>query len=462
MTETGKGFRIQLPEDVKKIISTLEGSGFEAYAVGGCVRDAVYGRKPHDWDITTSAAPQEVKKLFRRTIDTGIQHGTVTVMLKNTGYEVTTYRVDGEYHDHRRPESVTFTRSLTEDLKRRDFTINAMAYNDTAGLVDLYQGREDLEKGVIRCVGDPEKRFEEDALRIMRAVRFAAELGFTIDLDTAEAARKHAPALQDVSAERIETELTKLLVSEHPEELLTMADLGITAVILPEFDRMLATPQNTPWHIYDVGRHTVAVIRNVKPTKVMRYAALLHDSGKPDCRTTDEKGRDHFKGHAAVSEKIASKVLHRLKMDNDTIYTVRKLVYWHDWGIYGDISLKTFRRGLSKMGPAYWEGFVGLRIGDILGQNPAYHQQESLDNLRHLMEMKQQCDEEKAPMSVKDLAIGGKDLMAAGIAPGPEMGKILHALLEEVLEDPARNEKDTLLRRAGELHDGESEEGSRE
>ncbi|MBR6403142.1 MAG: CCA tRNA nucleotidyltransferase [Eubacterium sp.] len=436
--------KIDMPADVRFIIEQLNNSGFEAYAVGGCVRDAILGRKPNDWDITTSATPYEVKEIFRRTIDTGIQHGTVTVMLKKNGYEVTTYRIDGEYTDHRRPDGVTFTRELSEDLLRRDFTINAMAYNEKDGLVDLYGGVQDLENKIIRCVGSPDDRFDEDALRIMRAVRFAAQLGFDIDPETREAARKHAPEIEKVSAERVETELTKLLLSAYPEKLLEMYDLGITSVILPEFDRLIATEQNTPYHIYDVGRHTIEVIKNVPATKVMRYAALLHDMGKPECRTTDEKGIDHFKGHAHVSEKIAEQILRRLKMDNDTIRDVKKLVYWHDYGINGNITKKTIRRMLSNMGEEYFEGYAFLRKADIMGQS-TYNRENSLELLNQIIAYHDEIMQEGSALKISDLAVGGGDLIAAGIKPGPEMGEILRNLLDRVLDEPDLNSREKLL-----------------
>ena len=436
--------KIDMPADVRFIIEQLNNSGYEAYAVGGCVRDAILGRKPNDWDITTSATPFEVKEIFRRTIDTGIQHGTVTVMLKKNGYEVTTYRIDGEYTDHRRPDGVTFTSELSEDLLRRDFTINAMAYNEKDGLVDLYGGVRDLENKVIKCVGSPNDRFDEDALRIMRAVRFAAQLGFEIDSDTREAARVHAPEIEKVSAERVETELTKLLLSAYPEKLLEMYDLGITSVILPEFDRIIATEQNTPYHTYDVGRHTIEVIKNVPATKVMRYAALLHDMGKPECRTTDEQGIDHFKGHAQVSEKIAEKVLRRLKMDNDTIRDVKKLVYWHDYGIKGNITKKTIRRMLSQMGEEYFEGYSLLRKADIMGQS-TYNRENSLELLDQIITYHDEIMQEGSALKISDLAVGGGDLIAAGIKPGPEMGEILRNLLDRVLEEPELNTREKLM-----------------
>ena len=247
--------KLRLPEAVTSIIRTLESHGYEAYAVGGCVRDSLLGRAPSDWDITTSALPAQVKRLFRRTVDTGLQHGTVTVLMENEGYEVTTYRVDGVYEDGRHPKEVTFTASLEEDLKRRDFTINAMAYNPGTGIVDLFSGMTDMEHKIIRCVGDPLERFTEDALRIMRAVRFSAQLGFSIQDQTKQALSVLAPNLKLVSAERIRTELVKLLVSPHPDYLRTAYEAGITRIFFPEWDACMETPQNTPHHCYSVGEH---------------------------------------------------------------------------------------------------------------------------------------------------------------------------------------------------------------
>ncbi|SNU06692.1 tRNA nucleotidyltransferase (CCA-adding enzyme) [Lachnospiraceae bacterium] len=435
--------KISLPKEVKYIIEQLNSAGFEAYAVGGCVRDSLLERVPNDWDITTSATPQEIKSAFRRTVDTGIKHGTVTVLIGGEGYEVTTFRIDGEYSDHRRPDGVTFTRELSEDLLRRDFTINAMAYSEGTGLVDLYGGVDDLKKGIIRCVGNPDDRFNEDALRIMRAVRFGAQLGFDIDEDTRTAAAKHAAELSQVSAERIETELTKLLVSPHPEKIMDMYELGITSVVLPEFDRMINTPQNTPYHRFDVGRHTIEVMKNVPASKVMRYSALLHDVGKPDTRTTDNNGQDHFKGHAKVSEGIAETVLKRLRMDNDTIRDVKNIVLWHDFGLKGGITKKSVRKMLSKMGKEYFDFYVQIKRADIMGQSD-YRADVSIDILNQIIVFHDEIIEEGNALTISDLAIGGKDLIEMGIKPGPEMGEILRQLLDRVLEEPELNTKENL------------------
>ena len=339
---------IQLPEDVKSILHILQDAGYEAYAVGGCIRDSLLGRTPDDWDITTSARPEETKALFEKTIDTGIQHGTVTVMRHGRGYEVTTYRVDGEYEDGRHPKEVTFTASLEEDLKRRDFTVNAMAYNEEDGLVDLFGGRQDLERKIIRCVGEANERFEEDALRIMRAVRFSAQLGFTIEERTKEAIRGHADRLRQVSAERIQMELTKLVTSPNPDFLRIAWETGITAVVLPEFDRLMEQPQNNPHHCFSVGEHTLHAMRAVRPDKCLRLAMLLHDVAKPLCLTTDEAGIDHFHGHAQKGERIAAQILKRLRYDNHTTELVSRLVKWHDAAI--EPEKKAVRRAASRMG----------------------------------------------------------------------------------------------------------------
>lgn len=434
-----------MPAAARQIIEKLNHNGYEAYIVGGCVRDSLLGKEPHDWDITTSAMPEEVKAIFGRTIDTGIQHGTVTIMVRDEGYEITTYRVDGEYKDHRRPEHVSFTRSLAEDLKRRDFTINAMAYNDETGIVDLFDGMEDLEKGIIRCVGNPNDRFDEDALRILRAVRFAAQLDFEIEEETRRAISGHAGFLKDISAERIQVELTKLLLSDHPDRLEDAYRLGITAVILPEFDRMMETSQNNPHHIYDVGHHTLKVIEHVPADMVLRYAALLHDAGKPETKVTGADGIEHFRGHNAASERIAETVLRRLKLDNNTIRDVKKLVFWHDYGIGSDtIKIKSFRRAMSKMGIEYFERLMQLRCADMLGQS-TWEREQKEANIRLMQEMYQKILEEKQCLTIKDLNINGKDLQELGVKPGPAMGEILNCLLDCVLDHPELNTKEELI-----------------
>lgn len=272
---------INIPQKAEQILHILNEAGYEAYVVGGCVRDSILDRVPGDWDITTSALPEQVKELFHRTVDTGIQHGTVTVMMGKEGFEVTTYRVDGEYHDGRHPDAVTFTRSLEEDLKRRDFTINAMAYHPEHGLVDLFGGMEDINGKIIRCVGDPVERFTEDALRMLRAVRFSAQLGFTVEENTKAALARMSGNLEHVSAERIQTELVKLLVSDHPDYLRTAWETGLTREFLPEFDACMETEQNTPHHCYNVGEHILKSLTEIENDRLLRITMLLHDIAKP-------------------------------------------------------------------------------------------------------------------------------------------------------------------------------------
>lgn len=434
--------QITLPKNVKKIIKTLEEAGYEAYAVGGCVRDSVLGREPNDWDITTSARPLETKALFKRTVDTGLQHGTVTVLMDGAGYEVTTYRIDGEYEDGRHPKEVLFTSNLLEDLRRRDFTINAMAYNEKEGMVDVFDGMGDMERKVIRCVGDAGERFTEDALRMLRAVRFSAQLGFSIEEKTREAVMSLAGNLSKISAERIQAEMVKLLVSPHPEELRAAWETGITAVILPEFDTMMETEQNTPHHRYTVGEHTLCALTKVRADKVLRLAVLLHDIGKPEVRTVDEEGRDHFKGHPERSERIAGEILHRWRLDNDTLNKVKRLVRFHD--LRPALNQKSIRRMIYKVGEDIFPMLLEVQRADILAQS-AYRQAEKLHSLDEVSRIYQEILEEKQCLSLKDLAVGGRDLIADGMKPGKGIGQILKALLEHVLEEPEHNTKEYLL-----------------
>lgn len=433
---------IKLPENVSYIISKLEDAGFEAYAVGGCVRDSILGREPDDWDITTSAAPLQVKKLFNRTIDTGIQHGTVTVMLNRVGFEVTTYRVDGEYEDGRHPKDVKFTSSLIEDLKRRDFTINAMAYNDKNGLVDEFGGRADLDGGIIRCVGKAEERFAEDALRIMRAVRFSAQLGFTIEDRTAGAIVELADRLKNISAERIQTELVKLVTSPNPDYIKIAYDLGVTRIILPELDDAFETLQNNPHHMYTVGEHIVRCMSNVRNDKALRIAALLHDIGKPLTRTTDKKGIDHFHGHVELSEEMALKILRRLKFDNDTISKVSRYIRYHDCDI--EPTHKAVRRAVSKIGEEYFGQVLEIKQADILAQS-YYRREEKLALLSKVVSIYNEIKEENQCVSLKTLAVDGSDLIGLGIPAGRKIGEILNALLEDVLQNPEHNTREHLL-----------------
>ncbi|MDE7325772.1 MAG: CCA tRNA nucleotidyltransferase [Lachnospiraceae bacterium] len=476
--------KIILPDQVNTIIHRLQSAGHEAYAVGGCVRDRLLGRTPGDWDITTSARPLEVKSLFGHTVDTGIAHGTVTVLIDHKGFEVTTYRIDGEYEDARHPKQVEFTSQLSLDLSRRDFTINAMAYNDEAGIIDLFGGIKDIENRIVRCVGNPDSRFKEDALRIMRAVRFCAQLDFQIEPQTLLAIASHAGELSRISAERIRVELTKLLLSDHPERLLTAQETGLTAVFLPEFDRMLATAQENPHHIYNVGMHTIHALsylaglttkagtmawadkkpqgddipqqaRNLfilsslspKEHTILRYALLLHDCAKPLDKTIDPDGIAHFIGHDWDGAVLAEQILRRLKFDNETIHVVSHLVKMHDMR-YGEsgkkVKERTVRRALSRVGTTYFDLLTLLQEADLNAQNPALLPEK----LNQLWQARQIADKIRAKgqcISLKELAVNGSDLICAGIKPGPQVGQRLNELLDYVIEYPEKNNREDLL-----------------
>ncbi|MBR3040276.1 MAG: CCA tRNA nucleotidyltransferase [Lachnospiraceae bacterium] len=433
---------ITMPKEAAKIIQILNKAGHEAYIVGGCVRDCLLGKEPKDWDITTSALPEEVKSLFHRTIDTGIQHGTVTVMMNHIGYEVTTYRIDGEYEDGRHPKEVTFTRSLGEDLRRRDFTINAMAYNETDGLVDLFDGQRDLKDGIIRCVGDPVERFTEDALRMLRAVRFSAALGFEIEENTAKAAKQMAQNLSKVSAERIQTELIKTVISPNPIKLRAAYEFGLTKVFLPEFDTCMECVQNNPNHLYTVGEHCLRSMELIEADKVLRLTMLLHDVGKPVCKETDAEGIDHFHGHNEKSYEIAKEVLKRLKFDNATIDKVSRYCRYHDVRIEPD--KKSMRRTINRLGEDLFPGFFKVQRADVLAQSNL-NREGKLSWIARNEEDYASVIEEGECVSLKDLAVTGKDLIEAGIRPGKEIGEILNSMLNCVLEDPKNNEKSRLF-----------------
>ena len=401
--------KISLPKEVKHIIDILTQNGYEAYAVGGCVRDSILGRVPGDWDITTSALPQQVKALFRRTIDTGIQHGTVTIMLGKNGYEVTTYRIDGKYEDSRHPESVEFTPNLEEDLKRRDFTINAMAYNDENGIVDIFGGIDDIRNRIIRCVGNAHDRFTEDALRILRAVRFSAQLGFEIDKATKDAARELAPTLVKISRERIHTELNKLLLSDNPDYFSVVYELGVMKVIISELEDVNSG---------DIDRLRV-LIKRTKPCLPERYAALLSVIGKDKTRA----------------------VLKGLKLDNATISMAVKLVEY--LGITPALTEPQMRHYINEVGKE-----DALRVIDF---NLAF---ASEDEYKGYTDMRNICVtvlERGDCTSLKELRITGKLLMNSGFEAGKQLGGLLEELLLEVLDNPALNDTEYLLERAKEL-----------
>ncbi len=435
--------KVNIPKEVAYILSVLEKAGFEAYAVGGCVRDSLLGREPKDWDVTTSASPREVKACFPRTIDTGIQHGTVTVMMGKEGFEVTTYRIDGNYSDGRHPDEVCFTSNLLEDLKRRDFTINAMAYSPERGIVDAFGGQEDLKTGVIRCVGKAEERFSEDALRMMRAIRFSAQLGFAIEEETRKAIIKLAPNLQKVSKERIQAEMIKTLTSPHPEKVKEAWETGLMDWVMPEFDAMMKETQDNAYHCYDVGTHTIVMMQNIPNDKVLRLTALMHDMGKPQTAIIDEKGEKHFYGHAKVSAELAEKRMRDWKMDNDTMSQVVTLIEYHSYPFRRD--KKIVRRVMNKIGKQLFIPLMEVMRADTLAKSD-YTKQDRLDDIDAIILLYEEIIKDKECFQMKDLAVNGRMLIQAGMKPGKEMGEVLHHMLEHVLEHPEDNNKEFLMK----------------
>ena len=447
-----KTLRIEMPEAAEEIIARLKRRGYEAFAVGGCVRDSIMGRKPEDWDITTSALPRQVKEVFRRTIDTGIQHGTVTVMKGGVGYEVTTYRIDGEYRDGRHPSSVSFTENLKEDLRRRDFTINAMAYSHETGLVDEFGGLEDMAARRIRCVGDPMERFTEDALRILRAIRFSAQLDFAIEEKTLEAISLIAPNLAKVSRERVQTELTKLLLSPHPEKIRQVYETGISPYVSPAFHRLCMdeSRQLRPGEPHDLG---LDESRRLRPGESHH---LRLDGIRINGRLPKKK---HVRWAVFLKDASAAEaveVLRDLKLDNDTINRVRTLNPWINCPVE---SVETkLRQVMSLMEPELFDDL--LDIWEVLEepetcQGKGRAQSEicqgksrgiSAERREAVRRIRQRGD----CVSLKELAVSGRDLMAAGMKPGKAVGATLQYLLSQVLEDPEKNKKDVLLALAAE------------
>lgn len=435
-----------IPAAVREILDRLNDAGYEAYVVGGCVRDFLLGREPHDWDVATSAHPEKTRAVFahRRVLDTGLKHGTLTILAADgQPVEVTTYRVDGPYTDSRRPDSVKFTRSLREDLARRDFTINAMAFHPREGLVDYFSGRADLEAGRICCVGDPDRRFSEDALRILRALRFASLLGFTVERMTKESLQRHIESLQAVSAERIGIEMTALLCGEGVFSVL-MEYASLFAALFPELAPMVGHPQYNDYHRYDVYEHTARAVGAVPPTPVLRWTMLFHDSGKPACFTRDADGVGHFYGHPAVSVQLAADAIRRLHLDTRTLERVCTLIQYHDHRFTG--ALSEIKRWLGRLGEEAYFQLLEVQRADIRAQNP-----DRLDRLAAIDELEKQARAvltEKDCYRLQDLKVNGQDLMALGFLPGKRLGDALQALLDAVIEGTCPNEKPELLQLA--------------
>lgn len=435
--------QMTLPQPVRRALSMLSGEGFAAYAVGGCVRDMVLGTAPHDYDLCTAAMPEEMQRVFcqERTLETGLKHGTLTVLMDGMPLEITTFRVDGDYTDHRHPDGVSFTRRVEDDLARRDLTINAMAYSPAEGLIDPFNGERDCRAGVIRCVGEPERRFGEDALRILRALRFSARLGFPIEENTAKALREMRETLHAVSAERIAAELNGLLIgkdahgvlAEFPEVLFT---------VLPELSAMADCPQHCVYHDMDVWEHTLKAVEYSPREPLLRWAALLHDCGKPKCHTRDAEEHDHFPSHQQAGAEMAREMLHRLKMPARVIDDVSELVRWHDT----KLAEKDMQWLLSQLGPEQTARLLQLRRADLLAHAPWVAREAEAD-YKALYEKMEALLRDGACISLSQLAVNGRDVAALGIR-GPQIGETLTRLLDMVTKDEAENDRETLLRLA--------------
>lgn len=433
---------IKIPDDVVYILNQLKENGYDAYVVGGCVRDSLLCKKPKDWDITTNALPHEIKRVFKKTIDTGIQHGTVTVVIQGKGYEVTTYRIDGEYLDNRRPNQVTFTNLLEDDLARRDFTINAIAYNHDKGLRDPFNGRKDLSKQIVSCVGIANERFDEDALRMLRAIRFSAELKFEIEQETRQGIINNSKKIQKVSIERIREEINKILVSDEPDKMRLLYELKLLEYIIPSMKACFETEQNHSYHVYNVGEHIINTLKYVEPVLHLRLAMLFHDIGKPISKTTDAENKDHFYGHADESSKLARDILKRMKYDNQTIDKIETLVLYHDIQLM--VSKKWVKKWLNKIGIEVFKDLIKVKEADIRAQRDVYYEKRH-NQLVEIQILLQEILEDKECFQRNQLAINGKDIIELGICEGIQIGCILDQLVEAVIDDPKLNNRVDLL-----------------
>lgn len=441
---------MDMPKNVDTAINLLQSAGFEAYAVGGCVRDSLLGKTPNDWDITTSAKPEDMKSVFAdfHCIDTGIKHGTVTVVIDSEPLEITTFRLDGEYEDNRHPKSVTFTSNLGADLGRRDFTVNAMAYSKMTGTVDLFGGQNDLKNGIIRCVGDPDRRFNEDALRILRALRFASALDFEIEEKTAQSLLKNRALLGNISEERIAKELLKLVCGKGAKRILT--DFApVLFEILPELQPMYKNSHDNPHHCYDIYEHTLIAVESIDPEPTLRFAMLLHDCGKPAVKKFDENGVAHFYGHQRISAEISAQILARLKVSNKFRDEILFLVSNHDrWELYENT--EKMPRYLSKFGLDGVLKLLKVMRADVLAQSPEYRYR--LDQIADAEEIAKNLAAQKPCLSLRELQINGRTLMDIGIPQGRKLGAVLAQLLDEVIDGVTKNTQEALTTRAREIY----------
>lgn len=433
---------IRIPGEVRQVLEILNNNGYEAYIVGGCVRDCILSKNPNDWDIATNARPREIKALFEKTIDTGIKHGTVTVLINSWSCEVTTYRIDGEYADSRRPESVGFTSSLTDDLSRRDFSINAIAYHPGEGFIDPFGGMNDIEKRIIRAVGEAGKRFQEDALRMLRAVRFSAQLDFTVDSRVMQSIKDNSHLIQNMSHERVRDELTKILVSGHPMKFILLRDANILQYVLPEFEVCFHTVQNHPYHVYNVAIHTLYAVSNIENDRILRWTMLLHDTGKPLTKTTDGNNVDHFYGHPEKSVQLAEAVLRRLRFDNKSVSRILRLIKFHDRNITP--TFKSVRKAVAAVGDDIFLDLIKVQAADKKAQNPEYLK-DRVDKLNQIKDIYLYIKEKNECLGLKDLAVNGDDLIGLGFMQGKEIRVILDRLLDMVIENPQLNNREKLM-----------------
>ena len=436
-----------LPQPVLTAMGALEAAGFQAYAVGGCVRDALLGLTPADFDLCTHACPEQISRVFCdfQTLHNGEKHGTVGVVLDGEVLEITTFRTEGSYADARHPDWVVFVDDITKDLARRDFTVNAMAYNPRTGYIDPFGGQQDLKNKVLRAVGDPEQRFREDALRILRGARFSTRFGLTPEPATKAAMERLAPLMDNLARERVFEELCKLLLCATTQFLL--AFVPILTQVIPELTPSVNFQQHSPHHRYDVFTHTAHVVEAVPPVLSLRWAALLHDIGKPAAFTRDETGRGHFKGHAKISAEMADAILLRLKAPTALRQQVTELIDLHMTRL--EPEKKLLRRRLGKLGPERLEQLLLLQEADMGSKGTGKPEEMAqFDQIRRLVS---EILDEDACFTIKDLAVNGRDLQQAGFAPGPDMGKCLQRLLELVQDEALPNEKETLLRYAAEF-----------
>ncbi len=440
--------KIILPNNVKTIIQSLNNNNFEAFAVGGCVRDSVCGITPNDWDICTNAEPEQVKSCFTEynTFDSGIKHGTISVVIGKEIYEITTYRIDGEYADNRHPKSVIFTNDITKDLARRDFTINAIAYNETQGIIDPFGGMTDLKNGLIRCVGDPDERFNEDALRIIRALRFASVYNLKIEEKTSKSIIKKANLLSNIAAERISSEFDKLLCGESAEQILNYYR-EVFAVFIPEIKPMFDYEQNTKHHNRDLWHHTTFSVKSIDSAPMLRMTMLLHDIGKPEACRRDADGTCHFKGHQKISAEKADVILHRLKYPSDFISDCLLLIKYHDVRFNG--TKRQLKHVMSEIGEENVRLLLKVQRADIMAQSE-YKQKEKLKKLDNASNVFEKILEENDCYTLKQLAINGNDLINIGISDGREIGKILNLILSLVIDEKIENTKPALLDKAKE------------